>query len=426
MGVLGLVLWLSGCYSQLIRGLGFVWAMIVDFRFRLWLIGVSPELYQRIRIDIGVFIWGLGFTRQHRLSFSHFLLLSFSGDLRWLVADRAWFLRLVISSMSQSAIMKGKGSLMRTEVVKISNSVLAQRIQQFDLTLIGRLMNPGVQRIESLLSTMPKIWKLEDKVVGADLGQGTFQFNFADADDLQGVLQNGPYHFDSWMLSLVKWEPIVSPTYPSAINFWVRVSGIPMHLWEVATLEAIGKKIGIIRDIDEESGSVCVTVNGFNPIVFKLLVPFESGDEVVVTLEYEKLSGYCENCSRLTHDEKSCPELIKAGGSHVFEHHPEKRGVQRQQGMGNQGVFHNAGGWEKPRKVVKRALDFQAYEFSAGAGSSSLFHQVRHHGSGREQKRTYSAVASGSGDMREIQRGHGGYMGQANSFPLNRKGKGKA
>ncbi|XP_010445250.1 PREDICTED: plasma membrane-associated cation-binding protein 1 [Camelina sativa] len=106
--------------------------------------------------------------------------------------------------MAQSSFLKGKAPLVRTETVKISNSVMAQRIQQFSLTLIGRLMNPSIQRMESLISTLPKIWKLEDKVVGADLGQGTFQFNFAEEADLQGVLQNGPYHFDSWMISLVK------------------------------------------------------------------------------------------------------------------------------------------------------------------------------------------------------------------------------
>lgn len=126
------------------------------------------------------------------------------------------------------------------------------------------------------MTNMPKIWKLEDKVVGADLGKGTFQFNFQSEEDLQGVLQNAPYHFDGWMVVLVRWEPIISSTYPSAINFWVKISGIPMHLWEEATLEAVGKKVGLTREIDVDSGSFHATVNGFNPLVFQMVYLVES------------------------------------------------------------------------------------------------------------------------------------------------------
>ncbi|XP_019082874.1 PREDICTED: uncharacterized protein LOC109125547 [Camelina sativa] len=93
-------------------------------------------------------------------------------------------------TMAQISLNKGKAPLVRTETVKIANSVLAQRIQQFSLILIGRLINPSVQRMEFLVANLPKISKMEDKVVGADLGQGLFQFNFDVEEDLQSVLMN--------------------------------------------------------------------------------------------------------------------------------------------------------------------------------------------------------------------------------------------
>ncbi|XP_010461431.1 PREDICTED: uncharacterized protein LOC104742154 [Camelina sativa] len=261
--------------------------------------------------------------------------------------------------MAQLTLNKGKAAIGHTKVVKISSSVLAQRIQQFSLTLIGRLMNPAVQRMESLIANLPKIWKLEAKVLGADLGQDTFQFNFEEEADLQEVLLNGPYHCDGWMISLVRWEPIVSDSYPLATSFWVKVGGIPMHLWELATLEAIGKKVGRIKELDEDTGSICVTVNGFNPLLFHLVVPFDTGDEVVVSIEYEKLSGYCKHCFRLTHDVLVCLVLKNAQASRGMVKLADKRGVQRQQGVVIQGSAQHDGGWEKPRKHVKRALDFQ-------------------------------------------------------------------
>ncbi|CAE6226220.1 unnamed protein product [Arabidopsis arenosa] len=269
--------------------------------------------------------------------------------------------------MAQLALNKGKTAMVRTEVVKISGSMLSQRIQQFSLTLIGRLMNPSIQRMDSLVANMPKIWKMEEKVVGADLGKGIFQFNFQSEEDMQGVLQNVPYHFDGWMVSLVKGEPIISATYPSAINFWVKVSDLPMHLWEEATLKAIGKKVGIIRELDVDSGSIYVTVNGFNPLVFQMVVPFDTGDEVVVSLDYEKLAKYCHHCSRMTHDVAVCPELNKKAGNRLFEEYGDRRGGSRQQIMVKQMPQGNEGGWEKPRKpAAKRALEFSGEEPSGG------------------------------------------------------------
>ncbi|KAG7594050.1 hypothetical protein ISN45_Aa01g028290 [Arabidopsis thaliana x Arabidopsis arenosa] len=89
--------------------------------------------------------------------------------------------------MAQLAMNKGKAAMVRTETVKISGSLLSQRIQQFSLTLIGRLMNHSIQRMDSLVANMPKIWKMEDKVIGADLGKDIFQFNFQSEEDLQGL-----------------------------------------------------------------------------------------------------------------------------------------------------------------------------------------------------------------------------------------------
>ncbi|XP_010514844.1 PREDICTED: uncharacterized protein LOC104790758 [Camelina sativa] len=94
--------------------------------------------------------------------------------------------------------------------------------------------------------------------------------------------------------------------------------------------------------------------------------------------------------------------------------------------MVQQGVFHNDGGWEKPRKYVKRALDFQAHVPSVGVENSSSYHQNRHHGSVWDQKRSHGAGAMVLGGKRGVQVGSGEQLGQALSFPLNRKGSGSA
>ncbi|KAG7559446.1 Transposase-associated domain [Arabidopsis thaliana x Arabidopsis arenosa] len=220
------------------------------------------------------------------------------GRLLWkdLASPICWWRIFYVAGNGKLGLKKSKAAMVRTEVVKISGSTLSQRIQQFSLKLIGRLMNPS----------MPKIWKMEDKVVGADLGKGIFQ-----------------------------WEPIIAPTYPSAINFWVRVSNLSMHVWEEATLRAIGKQVGMIRDIDVDSGSIYVTVNSFDPLVFHMVVPFDTGDE--------------------------------KSGNRVYEDFGDRRGGLRQQHNAKQVSQGLEGGWEKPRKpAAKIALEFTSEEASGG------------------------------------------------------------
>jgi len=88
--------------------------------------------------------------------------------------------------MSQSGLVNQGSNVSNTMKLKIKvprfdNSSL---IEGYSKTLIGRCMNPAMQDMKSLLFMLPKIWKLEDRVVGANLGQGRFQFYFEHEDDI--------------------------------------------------------------------------------------------------------------------------------------------------------------------------------------------------------------------------------------------------
>ncbi|CAH2060212.1 unnamed protein product [Thlaspi arvense] len=56
-------------------------------------------------------------------------------------------------------------------------------IKGYNRTLIGRCMNPTVQEMKALLFMLPRIWKVEERVAGADLRMGRFQFNFDDEEE---------------------------------------------------------------------------------------------------------------------------------------------------------------------------------------------------------------------------------------------------
>ncbi|CAA7032414.1 unnamed protein product [Microthlaspi erraticum] len=230
---------------------------------------------------------------------------------------------------------------LKVTVPRFDNTAL---IQGYSRTLIGRCMNPVAQDVQALLHHMPRFWKMEERVEGADLGMGRFQFDFDKEEDIVEVFKLEPFHFDYWMISLVRWEPVVDPTYPSAIKFWVRMMGIPLHFWAEPTFRSIGEAIGEVIEVDIDGGRVRVCLDGYKPLIFETTVEFYGGDETVVTLRYERLFGVCRECSSLCHDVTQCPVIQRARE----ERENQKRRDEKPDGgaMSYKGVVINGPGGE--------------------------------------------------------------------------------
>lgn len=85
-------------------------------------------------------------------------------------------------------------------------------------------------------------------VTGSNLGQHCFQFCFELEEDILEVLANRPYHHNKWMVILQRWEPVISPMFPSHIPFWIRLQGIPLHFWQQKMIYNIGQELGTLED----------------------------------------------------------------------------------------------------------------------------------------------------------------------------------
>lgn len=58
-------------------------------------------------------------------------------------------------------------------------------------SILGRLLNPECQNMGRMLKTMPKIWKVYERVTGIALTKERFQFIFDLETDIQTVLRQG-------------------------------------------------------------------------------------------------------------------------------------------------------------------------------------------------------------------------------------------
>ncbi|XP_019094054.1 PREDICTED: uncharacterized protein LOC109129715 [Camelina sativa] len=163
----------------------------------------------------------------------------FLSECCWVVMSQAGLL-------GKSSAGQMEGFVQPRRKIKISYFDNSDLIAGYSKTVIGRCFNPQMQDMKSLLLMMPRIWQVERRVAGADLGFGKFQFDFEEEADIVEVLKMEPFHFDFWMVSLVRWTPVVDPAYPSALKFWIRVSDVPIQFWVEPTFRDIGSDMGVV------------------------------------------------------------------------------------------------------------------------------------------------------------------------------------
>lgn len=117
----------------------------------------------------------------------------------------------------------------------------ADLIEDNRLTLIGRVMNPKIQRPRAVISFMPQLWGLSGKIEGKELGHERFRFKFESEDYLQTALRSAPFRYKRWMLAIQRWEPVISDSFPCCIPIWITIHALPLHYWKADTLKTIVK-----------------------------------------------------------------------------------------------------------------------------------------------------------------------------------------
>lgn len=85
--------------------------------------------------------------------------------------------------------------------------------------------------------------------------------------------------------------------------FWIRLKGIPLHYLYETVVRNIGLEIVKLDDynIIKSFARICVILDRLKPLISEPIIYFDSGEESVISLEYEKLYNHCSLCFRLNH-----------------------------------------------------------------------------------------------------------------------------
>nr|POE90406.1 uncharacterized protein CFP56_59946 [Quercus suber] len=205
--------------------------------------------------------------------------------------------------------------------VKLSRETKLRIRGPWAQTLIVKLFGRSVG-FNFLQSKLNILWKPSGRLDCVDLGNDFYSVRFALKEDLNSVLEKGPWFIGGHFLSIRPWEPFFKPGMAnvSSIAVWVRLHHLPMELYEAEVLKQIGEALGKVLRIDAHTAleargkyaRLCIQVDINKPLINTVLIgKFEQ--QVV----YEGIHKLCFGCGRIGHKKEACPHLVRKPGSPV-------------------------------------------------------------------------------------------------------------
>ncbi|XP_018463125.1 uncharacterized protein LOC108834279 [Raphanus sativus] len=187
--------------------------------------------------------------------------------------------------------------------------------QRNNLSLVGRILNPSVQKMHNLILDMPRKCQKLGKVRGVALSNERFQFIFDNEHDLKDVLEKGVHTFHEWALAIERWTENPPPDFLQFIPIWVQISNIPINHYTEQAIMALGDLVGKAIDVAFDPSKAQVQKFIRVKILFDISRPLKTfkvvnlpqGGSTKVWYAYERIQKRCYNCYRLTHEQNACP-----------------------------------------------------------------------------------------------------------------------
>ena len=136
-------------------------------------------------------------------------------------------------------------------------------------------------------------------------------------EDRVPIFRNGPYFMGPQGLYLNKWTPNFDPSQdvPFVVPVWVRLPHLPLHCWNLESLEIIGNKLGKYIDRAERKDQyacarICVEVDleiGL-PEAIQLIVAKWS---YIQELDYEQIPFKCWFCHGYGNFARNCKKRLE-------------------------------------------------------------------------------------------------------------------
>ncbi|KAK1299352.1 hypothetical protein QJS10_CPB14g01366 [Acorus calamus] len=209
-------------------------------------------------------------------------------------------------------------------VVEVAEEDYDSAIAQWGKAVVGYVIGTTPVYIP-FLQFLKRLWKPKGEIHLMLKGNGFFVVNFDNEEDLQVVLEGGPWTMASRPFVLQRWSPFVKIELErlTTIPIWIKFPDLPLHMWTLECLSKIASAIGVplYRDAATRLGTrisfarVCVEIAVGSTLPDKVVVNSKLGGQQEFLVSYDWKPKACTHCFTFGHDDAMCckkPQISSA------------------------------------------------------------------------------------------------------------------
>ncbi|KAK9200353.1 hypothetical protein WN944_015550 [Citrus x changshan-huyou] len=201
--------------------------------------------------------------------------------------------------------------------IKFSARIQEKLIQPWKNSVVVKLLGRNIG-YKALCARLASMWKPSMGYSVIDLENNYFLVRFRNAGDALDALTRGPWIILGHYLTVQQWTPEFDSkvTDFEYVNVWIRLPGLGLHLYHQKTLNRIGKLVGEVMKLDDNTESstrgkfarVAVRISLAKPLVSQV-----KSNGRIQKIEYEGLPVICFKCGRYGHNSGECSANMKNG-----------------------------------------------------------------------------------------------------------------
>ncbi|KAG5239407.1 DUF4283 domain-containing protein [Salix suchowensis] len=156
------------------------------------------------------------------------------------------------------------------------------------------------------------------------MANGFLLFRFKTEEQMQTVLEKGPWLFGGKAIILQQWHPSYKfdKNKISKVPVWIRLTGLPFSMWNKTGLSLAASMVGRPLSCDAQTynctrleyARLCVEIDAKLPKVtsFDIVSP-SSTEPITVEVEYEWMPPHCTGCKLYGHSCKKQQQRLEKG-----------------------------------------------------------------------------------------------------------------
>lgn len=238
-----------------------------------------------------------------------------------------------------------------TTGIELQGTDVKQSVEECTLSLVGKILGEKIANFTGLKNYVNHAWGFPRHLRISEVGPNLYHFIFSLDEEMQRVLNGGPWILDNQLLVVRKWKEGIERDKEAfrSTFLWVQIWNLPIHWVSQATGFKLGKLFKDVKEVVIPQGGskggkylkILVNVDLCKPLIRGTIVKL-GGSSCWVDFKYEKCPDFCYKCGRIGHVETYC----------------QSSSEQRQTKHGNQfGPWLKAGGAKQTavRKVANPA-----------------------------------------------------------------------